>query len=514
MNALFIIPEQLITEQAIQALAWSLIHFLWQGLAIATFVVLLLKLARSARPTTRYLVCLWGLLAMLACPIVTLTCFDPVPVAWQATNDTHQTTSPVIESGSSDWPTEVTTETDQKIFGDTKSPVDLPPELDSRQQENLVGNDQFAEDFGEPEIVSQLDNTEEDSALSFSAAALFSKDAPRWIVGVWLVGTALFSLRLLLSWIGIWRLRKQVAPVPNWVATKTEQLAKAIVVAKPLIKTSQLVTEAIAVGFFKPMILLPASWLTELPPDMLETIIVHELAHIRRGDLWVNLMQRVVEALLFYHPAVWWLSDRTRIERELCCDAIVVDITENPLRYAETLERVGRLSFAQVTPTSNLKSLNVSSVGSRKVLLGRIQSVLGAPHRERSSPTWAVVTVALVIGCLITVSTLQSVPPTLTESDDEGEVMNNEDDFNEFASELPPAEPLDQNDSQRNQTPIGELEISIEPEKLKQAKQKLDELDKGNASTQVPANQKPDDPIPAIGRANSCLLYTSDAADE
>ena len=68
------------------------------------------------------------------------------------------------------------------------------------------------------------------------------------------------------------------------------------------------------------MILLPTSWLTELPPDMLESIIAHELAHIRRGDLWVNLLQRVIEVLLFYHPAVWWLSQRIRVERELCCD--------------------------------------------------------------------------------------------------------------------------------------------------------------------------------------------------
>src|SRR5437660_336918 len=82
-----------------------------------------------------------------------------------------------------------------------------------------------------------------------------------------------------------------------------------------------------------------AVWLTELPVPMLEAVIAHELAHIRRWDLWINLAQLVVEILLFYHPAVWWLSRRLRVERELCCDELAVAATEQRLVYVSTLER-------------------------------------------------------------------------------------------------------------------------------------------------------------------------------
>ena len=91
--------------------------------------------------------------------------------------------------------------------------------------------------------------------------------------------------------------------------------------------SSRRAVEVVALGYLRPMVLLPATLVTQMPPEMLEAIIAHELAHIRRLDLWVNLAQRVVETLLFYHPAVWWLSSRLRSERELCCDELAVRVT-------------------------------------------------------------------------------------------------------------------------------------------------------------------------------------------
>ena len=107
----------------------------------------------------------------------------------------------------------------------------------------------------------------------------------------------------------------------------------------PRVRVCRRVAEAVAIGLFKPMILLPAAWLSELPPDMLEAVLAHELAHVRRLDLWVNLLQRLVETLLFYHPAMWWLSHRLRTERELCCDELAATVTNDRVRYAETLEQ-------------------------------------------------------------------------------------------------------------------------------------------------------------------------------
>ena len=91
------------------------------------------------------------------------------------------------------------------------------------------------------------------------------------------------------------------------------------------------------IGWLKPVVLLPASALAALTPQQLEAILAHELAHIRRHDYLVNLLQTLVETLLFYHPAVWWLSRRIRIERENCCDDLAVSLCGDPVAYAAAL---------------------------------------------------------------------------------------------------------------------------------------------------------------------------------
>ena len=92
-------------------------------------------------------------------------------------------------------------------------------------------------------------------------------------------------------------------------------------------------------GCLKPMVLLPASMLTRLPTALLKAVIAHELSHIRRWDLWGNLLQRFAETLLFYHPAIWWLSRRLSTEREFCCDVMAVRTTGHRSSYARALER-------------------------------------------------------------------------------------------------------------------------------------------------------------------------------
>src|SRR5206468_7636590 len=97
------------------------------------------------------------------------------------------------------------------------------------------------------------------------------------------------------------------------------------------------------VGWHRPVILLPVSALTALTPGQIEMIVAHELAHIRRRDYLVNLMQTAIEILLFYHPAVWWLSREIRQEREHCCDDVAVAICGDPLVYARALTEIEAL---------------------------------------------------------------------------------------------------------------------------------------------------------------------------
>ena len=114
MPAFDILPAQLMTEQAVHSLAWSLIHFLWQGCVIGLAVGFILWLCHALRPTTRYCVCLIGLLAMMVCPIVNLTCFDPVPVGWRIESNAPEATNAIVGYVAAN-PTGMPTVTDPKI---------------------------------------------------------------------------------------------------------------------------------------------------------------------------------------------------------------------------------------------------------------------------------------------------------------------------------------------------------------------------------------------------------------
>jgi hypothetical protein len=134
-----------------------------------------------------------------------------------------------------------------------------------------------------------------------------------------------------------------------------------------------------AVGLVRPLILIPASWISEMPLDMLEAVIAHELAHLARRDLCVNWLQRIVETLLFYHPAVWWLSQRVRVERELCADELAVAITGKRLKYVQALQHIAAKRRADVRPL-----LATFLRGETKMrLLERVQRVLGQPSDQR-----------------------------------------------------------------------------------------------------------------------------------
>ena len=131
------------------------------------------------------------------------------------------------------------------------------------------------------------------------------------------------------------------------------------------------VATPVLVGIVKPMILLPPSALTGWSIDDIEMVLLHELAHVRRWDNLVNLAQRVIESLLFFHPAVWLLSNWVRQEREACCDAVVVGRTEQPHAYAELL-----VALAAQMPRSVLFYPAATSAMAAGPLRGRIRRIL------------------------------------------------------------------------------------------------------------------------------------------
>ena len=132
----------------------------------------------------------------------------------------------------------------------------------------------------------------------------------------------------------------------------------------------------IVVGWLRPVILIPASALTGLLPQQIEALLAHELAHIRRRDYLINLVQTMVETLLFYHPAMWWVSRQVRQERENCCDDMALDVCEDRLSYARVLATMEELRVPR-----SLVAAGGSSLAARiRRILGRQPNVL-APRK-------------------------------------------------------------------------------------------------------------------------------------
>ncbi len=211
-----------------------------------------------------------------------------------------------------------------------------------------------------------------------------------WLVSGWLVGVCLLSLRPLIGWHATWRLRRVgLSEVPDDVFVTLRRLAERLGLRRATkVFQSSLVRIPCVVGAFKPVILLPASVLVGLSPEQLEALLAHELAHIRRHDFAVNVVQTLAETLLFYHPAIWWLSRRIRQEREHCCDDLAISVCGDVARYARMLVSVEGLR-ARVPQTS------VAASGGS--LVERIRRLLPSPEQTRSPWITGIVVLATLV---------------------------------------------------------------------------------------------------------------------
>lgn len=160
-----------------------------------------------------------------------------------------------------------------------------------------------------------------------------------WLAPFWAAGVLVFHLRALAGWTASRRLRQVgvCAPIPAWTA-RLDELRSCVRVSRPVtLLESSLARVPVVVGHMRPVILMPAGLLAGLPTAQIEAVLLHELAHVRRSDYLVNVLQTWVEALFFYHPAAWWISRVLRDEREHCCDDLAVSIQGNPRQYAAAL---------------------------------------------------------------------------------------------------------------------------------------------------------------------------------
>jgi bla regulator protein blaR1 len=197
------------------------------------------------------------------------------------------------------------------------------------------------------------------------------------LVVCWLIGAAILLIRFAGGWLITERLRWQSSVVMDreWRARFGVMLAKMNIARSIEFRQSARIVTPMVVGALRPVVLIPAGLLTGFSTSQIEAILAHELAHIRRNDYLLNLFQSLVEVVFFFCPAIWWLSNRIRVERENCCDDIALGICGDKMSLAHALVKVAEW---QSTP-----HLAMAFASRKPMLLMRVQRVLGLSPKPR-----------------------------------------------------------------------------------------------------------------------------------
>jgi type II secretory pathway component GspD/PulD (secretin)/beta-lactamase regulating signal transducer with metallopeptidase domain len=297
-------------------LTWALGHFLWQGCAIAIGYAVLARLLRRASANVRYTAGVAALLLMAAALPATLWLQSPqeTPLAFDST---------------------------------TLAPASIPSASDAGEAALAASSGDEPADAAVVRYVpppAAISDAAQEPLAAERIRAILSQASP-YVGSVYLVGLMMMLLRVAL---GLWsgrRLRGQCEPISDWAVLdvlrrNARRMGLRVV---PAIACCGRISVPIVVGVLRPMILLPASFASGLSPAQVEAVLAHELAHIRRFDLAVNVFQRLVEAVLFFHPAVWWVSRRVSLERENACDDAVLRLDHERVQYADALLRLAEL---------------------------------------------------------------------------------------------------------------------------------------------------------------------------
>ena len=311
--------QDIFSHPFLNALGWALLHFIWQGAVVTLVLASLLFVLNGYAARIRYGL---ALSAMLFMPILFAITTWQIWYSLQEIVVYSQPVSPAVPSASS---------------------LATPPQVELNESAAAGA-----------EMVSQPATYLSTSAIGESPR--FSVRLKQWVVNriesllpwvvsLWLVGVLALSARLTIGLRQAQRLKSEgVVPVTARLYTHLVNLCGRMRISRPVqLLESALIQVPTAIGWLRPVVLLPASALTGLTPSQLETILAHELAHIRRHDYLLNLIQTVVEILFFYHPLVWWIGNRVRVERENCCDDLAVAVCGAPLTYARALTKMEQL---------------------------------------------------------------------------------------------------------------------------------------------------------------------------
>jgi bla regulator protein BlaR1 len=167
-----------------------------------------------------------------------------------------------------------------------------------------------------------------------------------WLVAGWAACAAALGLRLALGLVRVRQAARSQRTDAHWNARLSSMAAQSGISRPVRLRVVDALASPVTAGWWRPVVLVPAALLSGMPPQLLEALLAHELAHVRRCDYLVNLAQSLVETILFYHPVVWWLSHRIRVEREQIADDIAARQLGEPRRLALALSELERLQFS------------------------------------------------------------------------------------------------------------------------------------------------------------------------
>lgn len=319
------------------AIGWTIIHSLWLGAICAAIAGIALGLMSAAASRLRYAVACASLILLVGLLGVTFV------IEWKN----------VPEGSSLRHP----------------SSVDLPKE---------------------PQVFAKNDFHPKRSI--FEIAGTLEKGVPQLVL-IWATGVFLFSIRNIRAWNAVRRLRGAAETISEiGIESRLLEFASRLAIARPIrLLKSAVLDIPVAIGWLRPVVILPLSTLSGLTPNELDAILIHELAHISRHDYLVNLLQVAAETVLFYHPAVWWISRRIREEREDCCDDIVIALQGDRATYANAL---ATLEERRAFPPQFSAAANGGD------LIRRIRRIASGRREGRIWPV-GIVTGAIVLGCLV-----------------------------------------------------------------------------------------------------------------
>jgi beta-lactamase regulating signal transducer with metallopeptidase domain/uncharacterized protein YnzC (UPF0291/DUF896 family) len=329
----------LLSPESMRTVALTLLHFLWQGTALAAAAYVGNSFLRSA--SARYAFSVFLLVLMFATPIATFLALNSNPRAG-------------IPASSSAAKTDVT---------------------------------------------SALWVHKSAAVEGYSAPSQNTPDYFFLLVELWFAGVILFSLRSAGGFFLVERLRRKESKPVSWELLYLCQALQLKMGINRIVRycESLQLDAPVVVGWIRPVVLLPITALTGLNKVQLQAVIAHELAHIQRLDAFVNAFQISVESLLFYHPAVWWLGKCIREERENCCDDVAVAICGSPVTYAHAL---ALLAESRVAPQM-VMAANRGPLAARVARLLRIDDFSGARRGANLSAGLLCLSAALLAGCAL-----------------------------------------------------------------------------------------------------------------